>query len=131
MNLAYKILDEDNYLIFDKKDETKKYGTFRLTLVLPPNPDYGKHMDLHIYQDISEKIIHNGEVNLLLDIYQFVFDSVLEITHEKNGADLCKLYSNNELVSMVYHSFSDALEQKNKNLYEIKRYRNWIEIRKK
>lgn len=122
--LQYKKISKDTYLIYKGGDE---YGIFRLIPVVPPNPTFCKHMELLIYQNAAEKIINDGDLKLLLRIYRFVFDSVLKITHELKGAELCKLYSDNRLLSMVYRDFSQNLSKKH---YEVKIYGNWIEVKK-
>jgi len=114
--------DGDFYLIVDGD---KELGSFRLKDL--GKPDYCKHMDLTIYQETTEEIVNRGNFPLLLRIYRFVFNSVLKITHEEKGFNLCKLYSQSDLLGMIYHKFANEL---NKRDYVIKRSGNLVEISK-
>ena len=109
------------------KDGNVEYAIFSLVDAPFCKPAAAcKHMELHIRENISLEIIEKGNFGFLLNIYRFVFSTVLEITHELKGVKLCKIYSDDALTKMVYKKFADGLGDN----YTVKSYRNWIEIRK-
>lgn len=111
------------YLVADAKDSTVEYAVFSLV----DAPHAGKHMDLHFPENAVEKMLVAGKMSLLLDIYAFVFDTVLEITHNLKGVKLCKIHSHDEMTRLVYGKFADRLSER----YEVKLYGKWMEILKK
>ncbi len=105
----------------------KEYAIFSLSNAPEVSPVWCKHMDLHFHPHIAEEFIQKGNTRLLLNIYSFVFRSVMKITHELKGVQLCKIYSNDDLTAMVYKGFASRLSGK----YDVKFYGRWIEILKK
>lgn len=119
-----KLGESEWYHVIGKTDK-RKYAIFSLFDV-PRSPAYCKHMDLHILPHITEEIMEHGNFTVLLDIYYFVFSAVLEIAHETKGVELCKIYSDDTSLKMVYSKFANKLGDD----YAIKSYGNWIEIHK-
>lgn len=113
----YQVIDSDN----------KGYAVFSLMDVPNPAPNYCKHMDINLRSEIAEEVFENGNTTLLLEIYNFVFQSVLEISHESKNVKLCKIYSATEQLALVYTAFADNLSAN----YDVTYYQRWIEIRKK
>ena len=106
----------------------KDCAVFRLIEAPNASPPSCKQLDLHIFQEVSDNAIAKYDVAFLLQIYGFVFEACLEITHENKGIALCKLYSRGELNSMVYRAFATKLSRKR---YDVKWYGPWIEISRK
>lgn len=123
-----KLNNSSWYNVVDAKTGEIEYAIFSL-LDVPhvPSPKYCKHMDLHLREDLTSKIVSEGKVSLLLDIYLFVFNAVLEISHQQKKVKLCKIYSDDALTSLVYEKFANRLGDQ----YDVKFYKNWIEIHKK
>lgn len=127
MKFQYRQLeDSSNYLVFDKDRE---YATFRLidAPFLKPEPGC-KNMELKVHEEVAWEI-NSSNIALLIAIFRFVFDSVLEITHELKGYRLCKMYSDDAVIGLAYRGF--ASHPSIKKSYDVKIYRGWVEIRKK
>ena len=115
--------DSDWYRVVDAKTGEVEYALFSLR----DAPKFSKHMELNITKHSIEEIEERGNFSLLLHILEYVFSAVLKITHELRDVKLCKIYSSDPMMNMVYRSFADKLGPG----YEVKTYRNWIEILKK
>ena len=115
--------DSDWYRVVDAKTGEVEYALFSLR----DAPEFSKHMELNITEHSIEEIEERGNFSLLLHILEYVFSAVLKITHELRDVKLCKIYSSDPMMNMVYRSFADKLGPG----YEVKTYRNWIEILKK
>jgi hypothetical protein len=130
MKFEHKQLSDTVYEVFDAADEKKRsYANFRL-MDAPPQvktPIYCKHTQVNIFQEVVDEIFQQRNFALLLRIYRFIFNSVLEITYEKKRAKMCKLYSDEISLAAIYRDFARELERQG---YKVKMYRNWVEIEK-
>ena len=124
MTFKHKQLSDRLYSVVDGK---RDYAIFRL-IEARIHPPFCKQLELNIHQEVMDEVMQEGNLALLLRIYRFVFHSALEITHEKKGIQLCKLYSRGEMAILVYRKFAAEL---NRDQYDVKWYGAWIEIRKK
>lgn len=113
------------YVVTD--DAKKVYAFFSLIDAKFAKPASGKHMDLKFTEEVTEDIIENGNMSLLLDIYAFVFNTVLTMTHDLAGVGVCKIHSHDDMTRMVYNSFARELGGE----YDVKNYGKWLEIHKK
>lgn len=128
VKFQYHALGDDGIWYRVKDANDVEYAVFSLIDAPKTAPRTCKHMNINILPHIAEEIVENGNVGLLLRVYTFVFNAVLEITHELRGVKLCKIYSDNELTAMVYKKFASNLSTKFE--YEVKFYGRWIEIKK-
>ena len=119
--------DAPSYLVIDAKNSEKVYATFSLLDASRAAPPAYKHLDMNIQENVAQEIIENNNFSLLLDIFDFVFASVLKITHEVNEVELCKIHLHDFNTRSIYQMFADQLN----NNYEVKSYGKWIEILKK
>lgn len=115
------------YRVIDAKNNDMEYAVFSLIDAPHARPPSCKHLNIHIPENIWEQIIENRDMALLANIFAFVFQSVLKITHELKGVNLCKIYSHGEKTRAFYQKFTQSLG----TAYEVKSYGNWIEILKK
>lgn len=115
------------YLVTDAADESNEYAIFSLIDARHAKPAAGKHMELKFRADVSTEILGNDNVELLLDIYAFVFYTVVDISHNLDGVNVCKIHSHDKFTRMVYDSFAEKLGAE----YIVKKYGKWIEILKK
>ena len=124
MVLKYQQIKEHLYSVSDGKRDCAVF----LLIEASVHPSFCKQLELTIHQNILDEVREKGNFALLLRIYRFVFNSALEITHEKKGLQLCKLYSRGDVAILVYRQFAAKL---NRDHYDVKWYGAWIEIRKK
>lgn len=130
MAFQYRQLDDKWYVVHDDKDERREYALF--TLIADPHTPkpQGRQMELHILPNIADEVMQKGNIGLLLRIYRFVFKSALQITHEKKGFLLCKMYSSKPEQRDLYRQFAAELDD---SRYDVKSHKGWawIEIVKK
>ena len=126
IKFKYKQLGDSTRYSVIGKDDGREYAIFSLLYTPYTRPAFCKHLALDILQVTATEILA-GNIVLLRDICDFVFRAVLKITHEEKGAELCKIYSSNIKVITVYRKFAAELGDE----YEVKSYRNWLEILKK
>ena len=122
-----QIANSPKHRVVDAKTGKIEYATFSLYDAPVTNPRWCKHMDLKFSKNTVKEIIEQNKFSLLLSVYSFIFHSVLEIALNERGVALCKIYSQTRLTKLVYMDFANELGDH----YEVKSYRNWIEIRKK
>ncbi|MGI9338560.1 MAG: hypothetical protein ACR2P4_08640 [Gammaproteobacteria bacterium] len=124
----HRQLDDKWYVVHDDKDDRREYAQFTLIAnPYAPKPQ-GRQLQLHILPNIATEIIQEGNIGLLLQICRFVFKSALEITHERKGFSLCKMYSSELWQRELYRQFAAELDG---GRYDVKWHRGWIEIAKK
>ena len=125
MAFQYRQLDDKWYVVHDDK---RDYAQFILiTDPHTPRPQ-GRQLQLHLLPNIVDEVMQKGNIALLLRIYRFVFKSALQITHEKKGFSLCKMYSSELRQRELYRQFAAELDG---SRYDVKWHRGWIEIVKK
>ncbi len=129
IKFSYHRLEDAFHLYLVRDNTDKEYATFQLIDAPCLSPEPGcKHMDLNFSREFILEIAQTSNHILLRKVFLFIFNSALEITHDLKGYKLCKLYSNDEMVLIVYSHFAAALSKKK---YDVKTYSNWIEVRKK
>ena len=95
---------------------------------LEAKPPAGKLLDIvYIFDEAFTNSDSSLNVERLLALLRFCFNSALELTRSLSDGHVCKLRCNNgQLVQIAYGVFADELEKTGQ--YLIKRYGSWIEV---
>lgn len=127
MDFEHQRIAKDSYWYRIVDGDSKEYGLFSLNSVLPKQPQYSKHMELTLNEDIASQVI-DGDFQLLFKLCRFVFDSVVDITYD-SGMSTCKLRARDDLVLEIYRAFAEVLATNDD--YRVTTHGRWIVIEKK
>ena len=115
----------DRFLV-QNEAETQVFAIFSWIDASHAKPAAGKHLDLRVVPDAY--ILDDGswDARTMMAVLRFVFEKVVEFTHNLSPAHVCKIYCNDEIVKFAYISFAEHLESKGE--YTVKLYGQWIEV---
>ena len=121
-----KLEDTDLFLV--EAEDGRPVATFRWRDASRAKPPSGKHMELNILPQTVEDALSRpeGAREILLPIYSYVFNRVLELTHQLSEHHMCKIHSDNVTTRQVYRAFAKDLGSS----YEVDGHGNWIYISK-
>ena len=116
----------DDHFLVQNEAETQVFAKFSWIDASNAKPAAGKHLDLKVFPDAFMLDDGSWDRRTPLAVLRFVFEKVVEFTHNLSPAHVCKIYCNDEIVKLAYMSFAEGLEET--GAYTVKLYGQWIEV---